>query len=112
MIDAYAHPFLRGKREAFQHICNLTGQQAYGNLKAAERIAKQLDDAHNGFVHGMTVESFHSHNGTDIHDSFYWSETLENKLKGHTLTKKQVEDGGYVVTNILWKFVDKGRKQR
>ncbi|MBU0461712.1 MAG: hypothetical protein KJ574_03945 [Nanoarchaeota archaeon] len=100
VIDKYRHPFLQGNT-AFQHICNLAGWRGNGYDKAMQ-VVKRLSDAKNVIMHGMTVRSFRSHGGTDIHDSHYWSEVLKDKLAGRDITRAKAEKEGYQITNFLW----------
>jgi hypothetical protein len=106
VIEAYRHPFLQGGG-AFQGICNLSG---WGNrYDPAMQVVKKLSDAKNVIMNGMTIKSFRSHGGTDIHDSHYWSDLLKDKLNGREITKKEAERQGYIITNFLWAGGNNGR---
>ena len=99
VIDQYRHPFLSGNG-TFQKICNLSHWN--GRFDKATMVAKRLSDAKNVIMNGMTVKSFRSHGGTDIHDSSYWSVVLEDKLDGRRISKEEAERQGYQITNFLW----------
>ena len=111
VIDAYSHPFLPRQMTPFQRICTLGRAANTAGLKRADQVAKLLDDAKNVFIHGLTNESFASHGGTDLDNSFYYGEKLDDRLKGRKLSLEEVKKGGYVITNLLFKYVDSARRR-
>lgn len=111
VIDAYSHPFLPRQMTPFQRICTLDKAANTAGLKRADQVAKLLDDAKNVFIHGLTNESFASHGGTDLDNSFYYGEKLDDRLKGRKLSLEEVKKGGYVITNLLFKYVDSARRR-
>ena len=96
----YWHPFNWGSNG----ICNaMDWETQRSRYDKATRVAKTLSDAKNVVMNGFSKRSLKKHGGLSIDTADYQKSGMWNELQARKLTKKQAEERGYQLTNMLWK---------
>lgn len=105
LFEPVWHPFVEYKNTEFQHLCGgrILSRE---NKSEIEWVAKNLDDAKNLVMHGLTPESIKRHNGDKDSGGQYFGHSLDEKIKDRAISIKKAREKGLVLTNN-WKWEDK-----
>lgn len=100
LVEPIWHPFIQAMDKPFEHICG--GQVLKKNKKEyneLEWVAKNLDDAKNLIMHGLSPSSIKHHNGNETYGGNYWGVSLDEKLASRKITLENAKRKGLFIAN-------------
>ncbi|MBI5148985.1 hypothetical protein HZA33_04870 [Candidatus Pacearchaeota archaeon] len=104
LFEPIWHPFVEHKEKEFQHLCGGKVLNR-GKESEVEWVAKNLDDAKNVVMHGLTPDSIKRHRGDRENGGQFWYVPLDEKLKSREMKIEDAKAKGLIITNN-WNWED------